>query len=113
MQEAGPEARLASFLANVLRTEEISQAELARRVDVSQSTVSRVLRMEPLRHGPARRKLVNFMHQGGLGRGAEQFQGTFRRIWDGSDEHAEALARIIAACEGLRPAGRGVGHDDR
>src|SRR5437879_2804494 len=98
MQEAGPDTRLASFLADVLRTEEISQAELARRVEVSQSTVSRVLRTEPLRHGPARRKLVNFMHQGGLGGGAERLQAAFRRIWDGSDEHAEALARIIAAC---------------
>ena len=104
MQEAGRDARLSSFLAHVLRTERISQAELARRVEVSQSTISRVLRMEALRHGPARSRLVTFMHQGGLGQGEERLQSALRLAWDGSEEHAEALARIIAACEGLRPA---------
>jgi transcriptional regulator with XRE-family HTH domain len=112
MQEAGREARLASSMADVLENEGISQTELAHRVGVSQSTVSRALRNRPLRQGRARARLVSFMQQGGGGRGADRLQQAFRRVWDGSDEHAEALARIIAACEGLRPTASAEPADD-
>ncbi len=104
MQEAGQDARLASSIERVLEVEGISQAEFARRVGVSQSSVSRALRRQPQRRGPAHARLVAFMQQGGAGRGPDRIQEAFRRVWDGSDRHAEALARIIAACEGLGPS---------
>lgn len=112
MQEAGQDARLAAFLADVLTSEGISQTELARRAGVSQSAVSRALHQRSIRRGPARSRLVDLMHQGGFGRGTERFEKAFRRVWDGSVEHAEALARIISACEGLRPVPAGRGEDD-
>lgn len=114
MQEAGREARLlASSIANVLQHEGISQAELAKRAGVSQSSVSRALRGPGKRHGRAHALLVTFMHQGGSSHGPARVQEAFQRVWDGSEEHAEALARIIAACEGLAPVPPESGSDDR
>lgn len=113
MQEAGQGARLASFLESVLETGEISQAELASRLQISQSSVSRALHKQPQRQGRARSCLVMFMQQGGMEKGFDRIGAVARRVWDGSEEHAEALARIMAACEGLRPARRKGAGDDR
>jgi hypothetical protein len=35
--------------------------------------------------------------------GKDKVVNAFESIWDGSDEHALAIARIIKASEGLRP----------
>src|SRR5207253_9314772 len=113
MQEAGPRVRLlASSIADVLEHEGISQAELGKRLGISQSSVSRALSRPAKRNGRAQARLVTFMHEGGVSPGVERFQGAFRRVWDGSEEHAEALARIIAACEGLAPDPRAGESDD-
>ncbi len=113
MQEAGREARLlASSIADVLKREGISQAELANQIGISQSSVSRALGRPTKRRGRAHARLVAFMHQGGAGKGRDRFEEAFLRVWDGSPEHAEALARIIAACGGLRPIRPEGGSDD-
>ena len=111
MQEAGPKARLlASFIEDFLNDEGISQAELASRLGIHQSSVSRALHQVAKRRGSAYVRLVGFMQQGGTGRGVDRFQRAFRSVWDGTEEHADALARIIAACQGLTP-GRPGGRD--
>lgn len=89
----------------------LSQAALAERAHVSQSTVSRALRGVPDRHSQARYRLLNFMRitestfkvhcKGGIKRVVEAFD----EIWDGSHAHAEAVANVIAALAGLRPIG--------
>ena len=113
MQEAGREARLlASFIVEFLKREERSQADLAKQLGIHQSSVSRAIHRPTRRRGRAHARLVGFMHQGGAAHGSERVQEAFRRVWDGTEEHAAALARIIAACEGLGPVGPGAGNAD-
>lgn len=104
MQEADPEA-----IRAYMKKTGISQTELAVRAGVSQATVSRALAKRPERSGKAWRKLCTFIHQlpaaaAGPGQGA--VLQAFGRIWDGSEVHAEAIARVIDALEGLRPIHR-------
>ncbi|MBZ5561682.1 MAG: helix-turn-helix domain-containing protein [Acidobacteriia bacterium] len=89
----------------------LSQELLARRAGVSQSTVSRALRGGAVRHSRARHRLMSFARvagptldtstKGGISRVVE----AFNEIWDGSTAHADAVARVIEAMVGLRPAG--------
>jgi transcriptional regulator with XRE-family HTH domain len=89
----------------------LSQTRLAEQARVSQSTVSRALRRVPDRHSQARFRLSNFTHitestfedraKGGI----KQVVDAFDEIWDGSKAHAEAVANVIEALAGLRPAG--------
>ena len=102
------EANISSLVRAYLTSHRLSQAKLASLASVSQSTVSRALTDGGLRHGFARSKLFTFIQQDmqvvipSQG-GADRVMGAFTRIWDGSEEHAAAVARIIEACEGLRP----------
>lgn len=102
------EANISSLVRAYLTSHHLSQAKLADLASVNQSTVSRALTGGGLRHGSARFKLFTFIQQGmqvavpSQG-GADRVIGAFTRIWDGSEEHAAAVARIIEACEGLRP----------
>jgi transcriptional regulator with XRE-family HTH domain len=95
--------RSAALVTEYVKREGITQAELARRAGVSQATVSRALRRQPIRHGRQRLRLFTFIQQSEGVSGARRVELAFRRIWDGTDAHAAALARIIAACEGLEP----------
>jgi transcriptional regulator with XRE-family HTH domain len=101
-------AAVANYLARG-----VSQAELARRARVSQATVSRTLNDTPRRHGEARRRLFKYIHdqQGG---GLDQtLTDAVAATWDGSPEHARALASLISASGELWPRlGRDQRHDD-
>ncbi|MHB1502280.1 MAG: helix-turn-helix domain-containing protein [Candidatus Dormibacteria bacterium] len=87
--------------------EGISQSELAHRARVNQSTVSRALSRTPVRHSVAYERLCRYMQEARylpqLSAGEEVVVKAFRQIWDGSDAHAEAVAKIIAASRGLGP----------
>jgi transcriptional regulator with XRE-family HTH domain len=89
----------------------LNQASLARAVGISQSTVSRVLNGTLKRQGAARRKLFDYAKINALTqiqesrKGCSQVIKAFERIWDGSEQHAAAVAKIIEALENLRPAG--------
>jgi transcriptional regulator with XRE-family HTH domain len=99
------------LLANVLRRymneKQLSQKDIAKQVGVHQSTVSRALSGEVLRRGKGRQQLCKYMQQ--LIKPQDWLDGkdivvsAFESIWDGSDDHAAAIARIIRASEGLRP----------
>jgi transcriptional regulator with XRE-family HTH domain len=84
-----------------------SQSTLARAAGVSQSTVSRALQGKHERQGAALLKLFSYA---GLIRATEAQGGgseervlnAFQRAWDGTEAHAEAVARVIDALGGLQ-----------
>jgi transcriptional regulator with XRE-family HTH domain len=92
-----------------MRDVRLSQAELAKLAGVSQATVSRALRETNQKHSDARKKL--FIYAGledmsdpsSTARGINLVSAAFSKIWDGSDAHALAVARIIESLDGLRP----------
>lgn len=96
---------LKDVIADILEREGISQGVLARRVGVHQTTVSRALRREPTRRSAAHARLRGVMQQH-----AERTTpppdlvlDAVRETWDGSDEHAAALAKLILASGDLWP----------
>lgn len=99
-----PAAQLHAFMTR----RRLSQVALADVAGVSQSTVSRALRNAPLRHGEARSRLFTYAQISQLEmrhepQGRNRVLNAFNGIWDGSDVHADAVARIIEAMAGLRP----------
>jgi len=88
----------------------MTQEELCANAGVSQSTVSRALKRTPGRRGRAWVRLFTYVtreldapafSEGGK----ERILAAMGRVWDGTDSHAIALARIIDALEGLHPSG--------
>lgn len=86
-----------------------SQAELAAKAGVHQSTVSRALAGRSGRHSKARHRLAVFVEHTQRGEQASKEGGpkrvmrAFNRIWDGTESHAASVAKIIGALAGLRP----------
>jgi transcriptional regulator with XRE-family HTH domain len=107
MQQRGlPEA-----LRAYLMREGMSQVRLAREAGVSQATVSRAMKQEAIRRTKPGQKLFNYMRQAGMiGRPPPLIEqlvlGAFVEVWDQTEEHASAVAKIIKATEGLRPIKR-------
>jgi transcriptional regulator with XRE-family HTH domain len=99
-------------LKDFMRARGMTQIHLAQQAKVSQSTVSRAISRRSERHGEARRRL--FIYAGiddseadsSTAAGTKLIIQAFLRIWDGSDAHALAVARIIEALRDLRPASR-------
>lgn len=87
----------------------LSQMELAKAAKVSQATVSRALSGVPLKHGRARAKLFTYAQLNGPSgqpppkKGPQRVITAFKRIWDGTEAHATAVAKIIDALEDLKP----------
>jgi transcriptional regulator with XRE-family HTH domain len=92
-----------------LRKNGWSQALLAAKAGVHQSTVSRALEGITERHSKARHRLALYVEgqestdQGPKDGGAKRVINAFNKIWDGSDTHATSIAKIIGALAGLRP----------
>jgi transcriptional regulator with XRE-family HTH domain len=88
----------------------LSQTGLAMAAKVSQSTVSRALSGLPMRHGAARSRLFTYAGisepQQGVPpkKGPQRVLTAFQRIWDRTEAHAIAVAKIIDALEDLTPA---------
>jgi predicted transcriptional regulator len=101
------EGELGPRLREYMRQEGLSETEIAKRAKVSQAAVSRALSRPAQRRGRAWSRLFVYLQE----RTAPVAPGTpedavviaFRRIWDRSEEHAAAIARIISASGGLRP----------
>ncbi len=104
MQEGSFADRLKEFM----EANRLTQEAIANVAKVSQSSVSRALRRNSVRHGKAGAKLFIYMQQhlsaGFVSQGKGKVVEAFESIWDGSEEHATAIARIIKASDGLRPA---------
>jgi transcriptional regulator with XRE-family HTH domain len=104
MQE--PDEILRAYVAD----KSITQEQLCENANVSQATVSRALKRTPRRRGRAwvrlftyvtRELSVSSFSEGGK----EKVLAAVERVWDGTDTHAVAIARIIDALAGLRPSG--------
>ena len=100
-------ARREDEIAEYLTRASLTQATLAKLAGVSQSTVSRAISSDVKRRGAAYLRLCGYMQKVGAvsppGRGEEPVIIAFRRIWDHTDEHAAAVAKIIAASGDLGP----------
>lgn len=86
----------------------LTQEKLSGLTGVSQSTISRALRTRPQRQGRARAALFTFVENewrpSTTSRvGKDRVLHAFDRIWDGSEVHASAVAKVIDALDGLRP----------
>lgn len=105
------EDSLAKDLLTLIQSRHLSQKSIAKAAKVSQATVSRALRGRIERQGRARARLFIYIRQelqneDLSGRGKEKVVKAFENIWDGSEEHAAAIAKIIRASGGLLPAKR-------
>jgi len=97
-------ARLEAFL----KDRNLTEHEVAVMAGVSQSTVSRARHVSAQRSGRARKRLFIFLENelsGNVtaGSGRDQVLNAFDGIWDGSEIHATAVAKVIHALDGLRP----------
>ena len=86
-----------------LRWSGLSQDALAQQASVSQATVSRALQGQPIRSGPAKAALCIFIREALKQAGPVPAVDALLGVWDGSIEHAEALARLISASGELWP----------
>ena len=105
---------LAKQLRAFMESRHLSQKVVANAAKISQSTVSRALNGEIERQGGAKSKLFIYMQkqlqaEGMQGKGKEKVINAFEAIWDGSEAHAIAIARIIKASQQLRPVRRSGG----
>jgi predicted XRE-type DNA-binding protein len=89
---------LSAAIRDMMKREGLSQAELGERAGVNQSVISRALREEPQRIGGAHARLVQYMQQHAIPGAA---QDALVEIWDGSVDHASALAGLIRASNDL------------
>jgi transcriptional regulator with XRE-family HTH domain len=98
-----------AILRQFMHKEGLSQAKIAVKAEVSQSTVSRALRGSIDRYSGARKKLFSYagISESPTVRTADsairKITRAFNRIWDGSDVHAAAVAKVIDALSGFRP----------
>jgi DNA-binding MurR/RpiR family transcriptional regulator len=104
------EEEAAKLIEQVLRINQLTQAALAKAAGVHQSTVSRILDKKTIsRRGQARARLIAYARnalKGEMAKGTEKVLAAFESVWDGSEEHAAAVARIIDALADLRPSRR-------
>lgn len=98
----------ADILRKFMERAQLSQLQLSEQIGVSQSTISRALSGSPERRGKARDKLFNYV-RAEMARDQHDAPGmkavirAFESIWDGSEVHASAVARVIDAMDGLAP----------
>ena len=100
---------VSSALRAFMKEKHLGQAKLAKQLKISQSTVSRAVNGLPIKHGAARSKL--FIYAGIIEptqqvppkKGPQRVMSAFHRIWDGTEIHADAVAKIIDALDDLRP----------
>lgn len=93
---------VARELNALLSRQGISQAELADRAEVSQSTVSRALRSVPARRSRSYAQLCSYiLQQKDEIHLPVPARDALAEIWDGSPAHAEALATLLRAAGDL------------
>lgn len=103
------EVDIAQAIVDYMAEEAITQDELAQRAKVSQTTVSRALRRTPQRQGRAYLRLVIYMQQQRSHSAApDEALSAVNDVWDGSEAHAAALARLVFASRELWPKLRGA-----
>ena len=90
----------------------LSQVQIARAAGVSQATVSRALRRRAERRGAARNRLFTYVGIDEYSKPQQRddaykrIMAAFERIWDQSEDHANAIARVIDSLAHFRPKPR-------
>src|SRR5262245_23371721 len=104
------EKKAAELVKRLLQKNQLTQVQLAKKAGVHQSTVSRVTKKKKVdRQGKAKARLLKYAGNalsGKLATGEDKILTAFKSIWDGSEEHAAAIARVIGATADLRPSKR-------
>lgn len=99
-------------LKEFMESKGLTQAELAKKAGVDQSTVSRILRSHSgvfERYGKARQKLITYMDETydrkeiDSGRPQMKVLAAFNQIWDRTEAHADAVAKVIQSLADLEP----------
>lgn len=99
---------LSRRLQAFIREKGLTQAELAEAAHISQSAVSRIMHRTSRRHGRAFILLCKYaeINPDDADISAETPQklimNTFMKVWDGTDIHAETIARVIEALQDVR-----------
>jgi transcriptional regulator with XRE-family HTH domain len=100
--------QLSQKLRAFMEAHSLTQSEFATAANVNQSTLSRILRRNPQRSGRALKALCNYAGietenaQTSTTEPKRLIMDTFMKIWDGTDLHAETVARIIDALQNVR-----------
>ena len=103
MQEADSE------LGAFMKARGWNQTKMAKKARVSQASVSRALKGGvPKRRGRAHLRICNCMHQEKSRKTVDptdkgKVMQVFERIWGTSQAHADAIARVIQALDGICP----------
>ncbi|WP_408492165.1 helix-turn-helix domain-containing protein [Paraburkholderia strydomiana] len=101
MSSSSEARRLALLLASHFASAGVTQNALAIAIDASQSQVSRILSGRIVRHTKLLERLciyasrrLKFHRRRDVRQNAE-LMSALTDVWDGSDEHAQALAHVI------------------
>src|SRR4051794_19931945 len=89
----------------LMQSRGLTQQQVAEAAGVSQSSVSRMLKREPVRQSGAYGKLCTYIHErtpSESGMPSAVLEAVWR-VWDGTDDHADALAELIHASGQLWP----------
>jgi transcriptional regulator with XRE-family HTH domain len=87
-------------IERLLQEEGLKQGELAKRLEIDQSSVSRALNMLTKPTAPAHARICAYMQERRL---SASPLDVVSEVWDGSEEHARALSELIRASQGLWP----------
>lgn len=96
-------------LRTFMEKNHLNETKLAAAAKVEQSTVSRVLTKGVRRRGKAILRLLGYANITAWnpvvqkGEGTDRVVEAFKHVWDGSEAHASAIAKIIEASADLRP----------
>jgi transcriptional regulator with XRE-family HTH domain len=111
------DSQLAKGLREVMERFGLTQFEVASKARVSQSSVCRALQGKVRVAGYVRARLFSYIHAELEAHmthleGEDRVLKAFTEIWDGTEEHAAAIAEIITATRELRPAIEGKPEGD-
>lgn len=86
----------------------LRQEQVAKAAKVSQSTVCRALKREYLRRSKSRVRLESYLSKTALklnktAKLPPDISRAVKDVWDKTERHAEILAKVIRALEGLAP----------
>jgi predicted transcriptional regulator len=87
-------------IERLLQEEKLTQAGLANLLEIDQASVSRALNGQTKPTAPAHARICAYMQERRL---AASPLDVVSEIWDGSDEHAQALCALIRASRDLWP----------
>ena len=83
----------------------LSEADLATKAGVSQATVSRALTGKLSARGPAAKRLFKFIQKRTTNKmSTGRIVQAFDRVWNGTREHAESIARVVESLQNFCPA---------